>query len=328
MIEIDHVRKVYRQGRQEIVALDDISLSVGAGEIYGVIGESGAGKSTLIRCVNRLEEPTSGAIRVDGEDITGLRGRQLRQLRHETGMIFQGFNLLSSRTVAQNIALPLEVSGVSRRERTQRVAELISLVGLDARANAYPARLSGGQKQRVGIARALAASPKVLLSDEATSALDPQTTATILALLRDLNRRLNLTILLITHEMDVVRSICDRVAVIESGRIVEQGSVAELALQPASRIGSALFPQVARETIPANLPLVTIPLAEDADVTALFATLRETYAVSAQLVGGGIEPIGDRRLGQLTLAIDPSPTSRHAEALVWLERAYPGAVIR
>lgn len=242
MITFTDVRKVYNQGSQKVVALDGVSLLVKPGEIFGILGQSGAGKSTLIRCVNQLEKPTSGSVIVDGQEMTKLSGNKLRQARQRIGMIFQHFNLLSCRNVVENIAFPLEVMGYSRLKRRAKVEELISLVGLTGKADAYPAQLSGGQKQRVGIARALAGEPKVLLSDEATSALDPQTTRSILDLLRDLNKRMGLTILLITHEMDVVKQICDSVAVLNAGKIVEKGYVSDLIAKPESFLAQEFFP--------------------------------------------------------------------------------------
>ncbi len=206
-------------------ALDGVSLEVARGEVFGVIGQSGAGKSTLIRMINALERPTNGRVEVDGIDIASLAPAALRVLRRRIGMIFQNFGLLSSRTVAANIAFPLKLADVPRADRDAKVAALLDRVGLTDHADKYPAQLSGGQKQRVGIARALATDPDVLLCDEATSALDPETTRQVLGLLRDLNRDLGLTIVLITHEMDVVRAVCDRVAVLERGRIVETGTV-------------------------------------------------------------------------------------------------------
>ncbi len=232
MIEVRHVGKVYQAAGEPVVALRDVNLSVRRGEIYGIIGLSGAGKSTLIRCINMLERPQTGSIRVDGVDVTRLEVKELGAARRQIGMIFQNFNLLDSRTVAANVAFPLERAGVPRPEIKQRVAELLEMVGLSGKARAYPAQLSGGQKQRVGIARALANRPKVLLSDEATSALDPQTTKSILELLLDINRRLGLTILLITHEMQVIKEICDNVAVIEDGTIVESGPVSRVFTEP------------------------------------------------------------------------------------------------
>ena len=220
MIKLIGLNKVYGTGSDAVHALRDVSLHVPQGKIFGVIGASGAGKSTLIRCVNLLERPTEGQVIVDGQDLVALSERDLTQARRQIGMIFQHFNLLASRTVFANIAFPLELAGWSKEKIQQRVAELLALVGLEARAQAYPSELSGGQKQRVAIARALAPAPKVLLCDEATSALDPQTTRSILTLLKEINVKLGLTILLITHEMDVVKGICDEVAIISDGRLI------------------------------------------------------------------------------------------------------------
>jgi D-methionine transport system ATP-binding protein len=224
-----------------VAAIDGVSLEVKRGEILGVIGRSGAGKSTLIRCLNGLEKPDSGRIEILGQDIAPLGERELRKVRRRIGMIFQHFNLLSSKTVADNVALPLKIAGRSRGERRARVAELLALVGLEDKASFYPAQLSGGQKQRVGIARALAAEPALLLSDEATSALDPETTASILALLRDINRKLGLTIVLITHEMNVIRAIADRVVVLDQGRVAEQGNAADVFANPRAEITRRLL---------------------------------------------------------------------------------------
>ncbi|GIE36010.1 hypothetical protein Ait01nite_090550 [Actinoplanes italicus] len=224
------------------MAVDGVDLSVGEGEVFGVLGRSGAGKSTLLRCVNMLERPDAGAVTVGGLELTRLGRRELRVARQGIGMIHQHFALLSSRTVAGNVAFALEVTGAPRAGRKARVAELLELVGLADRADAYPAQLSGGQKQRVGIARALAARPKVLLSDEATSALDPETTESILRLLLDLNRRLGLTILLITHEMNVVKRICTSAAIMRDGRFVESGRITELLRRPGSELARDLFP--------------------------------------------------------------------------------------
>lgn len=252
MITTTGLTKVYRSRGREITALDGVDLHVREGEVYGVIGQSGAGKSSLIRCVNLLERPTAGTVTVAGQDLTALAGRgpragkELRQARSRIGMVFQHFNLLSTRTVQDNVELPLEILGKSGKERSRKALELLDLVGLADRAGAYPAQLSGGQKQRVGIARALAGDPKVLLSDEATSALDPETTRSILQLLRDLNRQLGLTVLLITHEMDVVKSVCDSAALMENGRIVESGTVGELLATPAPSWPPRSSPSAAR----------------------------------------------------------------------------------
>ncbi|HEY9290544.1 MAG TPA: methionine ABC transporter ATP-binding protein, partial [Microlunatus sp.] len=215
-------------------AVDDVDLEINSGEITGVIGYSGAGKSTLVRLINALERPTSGSVLLDGVDLGQLTERELNRVRADVGMIFQQFNLFASRTVAGNVGYPLKLAGLGRADRDARVAELLEFVGLSDRAGAYPSQLSGGQKQRVGIARALATRPKLLLADEATSALDPETTADVLELLRRINRDLGTTIVVITHEMEVVRSICDRVVVMEQGRIVEQGTVFDTFARPRS----------------------------------------------------------------------------------------------
>ncbi len=250
MIEIKNVNKVFHQGKKEIHALKEINLSVPQGAIFGVIGASGAGKSTLIRCVNMLEAPTQGSIVVDGIDLTRLSKAELCEARRNIGMIFQHFNLLSSRTVFNNIALPLELAGAEKNEIEKKVTELLSLVGLADKRDTYPANLSGGQKQRVAIARALASDPKVLLCDEATSALDPATTQSILALLKEINRKLNLTILLITHEMDVVKGLCHQVAIIGNGELVEKGTVAELFAHPKTELAHEFI----RSTLDLSIP--------------------------------------------------------------------------
>ncbi|EOC1349501.1 methionine ABC transporter ATP-binding protein [Cronobacter dublinensis] len=238
MITLEGLSKTYAgEGRP---ALDDVSLTVPQGAVYGILGRSGAGKSTLLRCLNLLERPTSGRILMNGADITRLDDRALRQHRARTAMVFQHFNLLHARTVADNVAVPLEIIGVPRPARRERVAELLELVGLADKADAFPSRLSGGQKQRVGIARALAARPQVLLCDEATSALDPDTTASVLALLADINRQLGLTIVLITHELEVVKAICDHAALLEDGRLVESGRLADLLTAPWSVLRQTL----------------------------------------------------------------------------------------
>lgn len=246
MIVLSNVCKTFDSAQGRVVAVDDVNLAVEAGQIYGIIGYSGAGKSTLIRLLNGLETPTSGSIQVDGFDIARAKGDQLRQARLKISMVFQHFNLLWSRTVSQNIAFSMQIAGVPKAQIKQRVAELVALVGLQGREDAYPSQLSGGQKQRVGIARALANNPGVLLCDEATSALDPQTTDSILELLLDINRKLNLTIVLITHEMHVVRKICHRVAVMENGRIVEEGPVIDVFTRPQQPITRQFVKQVSR----------------------------------------------------------------------------------
>lgn len=246
MIEIDNLYKTYPSG--EVAALSGVSLRVEEGDIFGVIGMSGAGKSTLLRCIAQLEVPTSGRIDIGGEDISRLRGRELIEHRRQVGVVFQGYHLLMQRTVADNVAFPLELSGMRnartrRAETRRRVEELLSLVGLSDKADAYPSCLSGGQKQRVAIARALAANPKVLLCDEPTSALDSLTTRAMLELLRDINSRLRVTIVLITHEIGVVRAVCNKLAVIDGGAIVEQGDTGAVLSSPRSPITRLLLGQ-------------------------------------------------------------------------------------
>ncbi|MCL5501133.1 ATP-binding cassette domain-containing protein [Escherichia coli] len=246
MIVLRNISKIFDQGKASITAVDSVNLSVEQGQIYGIIGYSGAGKSTLIRLLNGLEKPTSGSVVINGQDISAAKGEQLRQARLKISMVFQHFNLLWSRTVAENIAFSMQIAGAPKAKIRARVAELIELVGLKGRENAYPSQLSGGQKQRVGIARALANNPDVLLCDEATSALDPQTTDQILDLLLDINRRFQLTIVLITHEMHVVRKICDRVAVMENGSVVEEGDVISVFTHPQQPITRQFVRQISQ----------------------------------------------------------------------------------
>ncbi len=250
MIELKNVTKIFAKKNSQVTALSNVSLFVPQGKILGVVGASGAGKSTLIRCVNLLERPTSGDVLIGGVNLTKLSQGALAKARREIGMIFQHFNLLSSRTVAGNVALPLELSYTSGHEIKKRVAELLDLVGLTEKADEYPSNLSGGQKQRVAIARTLATNPKVLLCDEATSALDPATTRSILNLLKDINKRFQITILLITHEMNVVKAICDDVAVISEGKLIERGSVSDVFAYPETAIAKQFVASSLHATLP------------------------------------------------------------------------------
>lgn len=234
MIEVKNLSKTFITSNSKIQALDNINLKIEKGDIFGIIGFSGAGKSTLIRCLNRLEEPDSGSILIEGKDITLMDKKELKSARRKIGMIFQQFNLLDSRTVFENVAFPLEIAGYKKQNLKVRVEEILQMVGLSDKAGSYPSQLSGGQKQRVGIARALANEPDVLLSDEATSALDPMTTYSILELLKEINQKLNITIVLITHELDVLNHICKNMAVIENGLIVESGPVEKFFTNPES----------------------------------------------------------------------------------------------
>lgn len=240
IISLRGVTKVFNTKESEVDALIDINLDIYQGEIYGIIGQSGAGKSTLVRCMNFLEKPTEGSVIFDGHNLADLSLKKLLKVRQSIGMIFQQFNLLMQRTVLKNVCYPLEIAGVPKKEAKQRAVELLKMVGLSDKINAYPSQLSGGQKQRVAIARAIATRPKVLLCDEATSALDPMTTRSILELLKDINQRFGITIVIITHEMDVIESICDKVAILENGRIVEIGKVEDVFVNPKSEAGKRL----------------------------------------------------------------------------------------
>ena len=250
MIKLNNITKIFTLPDKKLTALDNVSLHVPKGQICGVIGASGAGKSTLIRCVNLLERPTHGAVLIDDLDLTQLSEAELVKTRRQIGMIFQHFNLLTSRTVFENVALPLELENKSKAEIQEKTTALLALVGLSDKHNVYPANLSGGQKQRVAIARALASDPKVLLCDEATSALDPATTQSILKLLKEINRTLGITILLITHEMEVVKRICDQVAVIDKGRLIEQGTVSEIFSNPKTELAQDFISSTFHITLP------------------------------------------------------------------------------
>lgn len=314
MIHLQDVVKQYGSGANRISAVDNVSLSIGEGEIFGIIGYSGAGKSTLIRMLNGLEMPTSGTIKVGGLEISSIKGKQLRMARQKVSMIFQHFNLLWSRTVKENIAFPLEISGVPKEQREKKVAELIELVGLSGRGNAYPSELSGGQKQRVGIARALANDPEVLLCDEATSALDPETTDSILELLTGINKRLGLTIVLITHEMHVIRKICHRVAVMEAGNVVEMGNVLEVFQTPQAPITKRFVAQLtepaeakeAIEHIKEEFPtgkLVRLAFVGERTEQPVLASLIRKFNIDVNIVQGNISHTQAGAYGSLILQL-------------------------
>ncbi|MFB7665346.1 methionine ABC transporter ATP-binding protein [Kitasatospora sp. NPDC056138] len=309
MITTKDLTKVYRSRGREVTALDGVDLHVREGEVYGVVGTSGAGKSTLIRCVNMLERPTSGSVVVDGLDLTTLPGREhragrdLRAARRRIGMVFQHFNLLSSRTVQQNIELPLEIVGLDRTQRRRKAAELLDLVGLADKARSYPGQLSGGQKQRVGIARALAGDPKVLLSDEATSALDPETTRSILALLRDLNRQLGLTVLLITHEMDVIKSVCDSAALMRGGKVIESGALTELLATENSELARELFPLGEFGHGRPGNTVLEITFQGDTSAQPFVSQLARTYQIDINILGAAVEHISGRMVGRMRVEL-------------------------
>nr|WP_245504154.1 ATP-binding cassette domain-containing protein [Lichenihabitans psoromatis] len=304
-----------------LAAVDGISLSVMPGEILGIIGRSGAGKSTLIRCLNGLERPESGRVEILGQSLDDLSEPDLRLVRGRIGMIFQHFNLLSSKTVAENVALPLKIAGVPATQRRARIADMLHLVGLDAKTNAYPAQLSGGQKQRVGIARALAASPALLLSDEATSALDPETTASILDLLRDINRQLGLTIVLITHEMSVIRALAQRVIVLDKGQIAEQGPTQRIFTAPATEltrrlIGSdhrhaALSPDRLSPTYqPGHFAMLRMVLQPSESAARILSALATAFGREPLLLDATLDPINGRIVQTLTLAVFDADAQR------------------
>lgn len=316
LIRLSGVTKTFAPPAKDappVTAVDDVDLEIAAGEVCGIIGYSGAGKSTVLRLVNALETPTAGTVEIDGRDVTRLRERELRELRGDIGMIFQQFNLFESRTVAKNVAYPLEIAGRSRTEIAARVAELLRFVGLADKARSYPEQLSGGQKQRVGIARALATNPRILLADEATSALDPDTTQEVLGLLQRVNRELGVTILVITHEMDVIRTLADRVVVMEAGRIIEAGEVFDVLSAPqhaaTRRFVASIIEDVPvgdqlrtlRDRHPGRIVTFTV---RDGDVTQadVFAAL-SAHGVRFELIHGGINDIRGRVFGHLTLSL-------------------------
>ena len=322
MIEFQQGNKAYRVGGRDIPALHATDLTIEAGQVYGIIGHSGAGKSTLLRLINRLEEPSSGRIVVAGEDITALNAAGLRRFRQRVGMIFQHFNLLSSATVADNVALPLRLAGSADRQQiAARVASLLDRVGLSDHANKYPAQLSGGQKQRVGIARALATEPSILLCDEATSALDPHTTGQVLQLLSEINRELNLTIVLITHEMDVIRRVCDQVAVMDSGRIVEQGTVADVFLHPQHPttrsfvFGSESLEDQADDFGHVSGQILRLTFPGESTFAPLLGQVARETGVDYSILAGRIDRIRDLPYGQLTLALIGGDLSAARERL-------------
>ncbi|MFP1739386.1 methionine ABC transporter ATP-binding protein MetN [Lonsdalea quercina] len=310
MIKLSHITKIFQQNDRAITALDDVTLHVPAGQIYGVIGSSGAGKSTLIRCINLLERPTSGTVLVAEQDLMALSNSQLTRARRQIGMIFQHFNLLSSRTVFGNVALPLELDNLPSAKIKQRVDELLELVGLSDKHDVYPANLSGGQKQRVAIARALASNPKVLLCDEATSALDPATTRAILELLKDINRRLGLTILLITHEMDVVKRICDQVAVISEGRLIEQDTVGQMFSHPKTPLAQKFIHSTLHLDIPddyiarltptpreGSIPLLRMEFTGQSVDAPLLSEIARRFNVNNNIISAQMDYAGGVKFG-------------------------------
>lgn len=324
MIEIRNINKVFAEGSVTVQALKDVSLAIGQGDIFGIIGYSGAGKSTLLRCINGLEKPSDGEVKVLGSDINKLKQQELRVLRKEIGMIFQHFNLMGSRTVYDNIAYPLKGKKISKREKQEKIKSLLQLVGLEDKERAYPSELSGGQKQRVAIARALATEPKILLCDEATSALDPMTTHSILQLLKKINAELGITIVLITHQMEVIKEICTQVAVMENGSVVESGQLVEVFTNPSSHIAKEFvtrhfhyekFGQVEQGKVSKLLQLKYIggPASEP-----LISVISQEFGVTANITFGNIEKLQDTYFGNLVVELQGTK-KQVAEAIAYMK---------
>ena len=334
MIQLSHIEKTYDSPSGPVKALKGINLTIERGEIFGIIGLSGAGKSTLIRCINMLERPTAGKVIVDGQDMTAMSEKELRKARKNIGMIFQHFNLLSSATVYDNIAFPLRLSNTPEAEIKKKVLPLLELVGLADKAHQYPSQLSGGQKQRVGIARALASEPKVLLCDEATSALDPQTTRSILELIQDINRKLSLTVVVITHEMQVIKDICDKVAVIENGVIAEQGTVLDVFTNPQKPITKDFISvllsnelpaafrggEVSKTPLPGAYLLLRLTfIGESADDPMLAGMIRKFPEIEVTMLFGNLDQIKSTPFGRMIIGIT-GPEAKIQEALQYLRR--------
>ncbi|MEK4522877.1 ATP-binding cassette domain-containing protein [Psychrobacillus sp. FSL W7-1493] len=314
MIEFKNVSKTFRLGKREVHAVKDVSLKIKEGEIFGIIGFSGAGKSTLLRLVNMLERPSAGSVFIQNIDVKSLTSKQLRARRRNIGMIFQNFNLFHSRTVGGNIAYPLKLAGLSKNEITKRVNELLSFVGLSDKEKDYPSQLSGGQKQRVGIARALATSPDILICDEATSALDPETTAEILRLLKKVNKEFGITILLITHEMHVIQSICDRVAVMENGEVIESGDVFDVFTDP-QHLTSQRFIRSVQQDLPSPQILedwrsrggngfYRVIFKGDVTNKAILSQITQKHRIHFNIVYGSIRELQERLFGDLIVSFE------------------------
>ena len=311
MIEIRNLSKSFVTSDGPVDALKNVNLTINNGDIYGIIGMSGAGKSTLVRCINMLERPTEGTILLDGRDLGSLNKKELREVRHTVTMIFQGFNLLMQRTCLKNVILPLRLSGVPKAEAEKRGRELLEIVGLPDKANAYPAQLSGGQQQRVAIARALATDPQVLLCDEATSALDPKTTHQILDLIRDINKKLGITVIVITHQMSVVQEICNRVAILEHGAVVEEGEVAQVFADPkADATRHLVYPEMADSVAISDEHGQRVRIIFNggpAAKTPLIAQMAMEVGVAASILGASTRSVGERAYGYILLEIPGGP---------------------
>lgn len=319
MIELIEVSKVFETQTATVEAVQDVSLTVEDGDIYGIIGLSGAGKSTLVRCINCLERPTSGKVLIDGVDIATLNPKQLRKQRHKVSMIFQGFNLLSQRTALKNVCYPLEITGVPKEKAIKKAKELLKIVDLSDRENSYPSQLSGGQKQRVAIARALATDPKILLCDEATSALDPNTTRSILSLLKQINEKLGVTIVVITHEMKVVEQICNKVAVLNNGKVAEKGLVKDVFLSPKSAIAKELIlPPASGETKSVDGEKIRIVFDGVNALEPIVSNLILECRCPVNILSADTKDIGGKIYGQMILQL-PDDKALSKRALAFLE---------
>ena len=318
IIEIKHLSKVFGSGDNQVAALQDVSLSVKSGEIFGIIGLSGAGKSTLVRCINLLEHPNEGAVLFHGEDLTNLKEKQLRMQRRKISMIFQSFNLLDQRNCLDNICFPLELAGVSKKDARKRAMELLETVGLPDKANAYPVQLSGGQKQRIAIARALASDPEVLLCDEATSALDPKTTDQILQLLQKINRERGITVIIITHQMSVIEQICHQVAILDSGRVAETGAVEEVFRNPKSKAGRRLVsPNSALPETDWEFPVARVAFNGTMSDEPVIATLAMKKQIPVSILGADTRNVDGKSFGTMLISL-PEDIGKRREVLDYL----------
>lgn len=319
-IEIRGLTKVYPIPGGEVVALDGIHLTIQKGDIYGIIGMSGAGKSTLIRCLNRLDAPNDGQIFIDGENILAMGKKDLLTMRRRMAMIFQQFNLLMQKTVSRNVRYPLEIAGVPAKKANERVKELLKIVGLEEKANAYPSQLSGGQKQRVAIARALASDPEMLLCDEATSALDPMTTQSILALLKEINHKLGITVVLITHEMAVIRQICNKVAILDGGKLVEEGTVDDVFLHTKSAAGRRLFGILPQEDASPSQPALRIVFDGEAAAQPIISRLVKDCGVDVNILSADMRQLNQKVFGQMLIQ-KPADINQQKQIMDYLKQA-------
>ena len=327
MIELSHLNKTFQTADGTVDALKDINLTIEDGDIFGIIGMSGAGKSTLVRCINMLERPTSGTVKVGGDDMTALSPAALRAKRRSITMIFQQFNLLMQRTCLKNVCFPMELEGMSKKDAKKKAKELLALVDLPDKAQSYPAQLSGGQQQRVAIARALATNPQVLLCDEATSALDPKTTHSILELIRDINQKLGITVVVITHQMSVVEEICNHVAILDEGRVVEQGDVAQVFAHPQSDAAKKLvFPNGEETVLPTQQDEARLRILFNGSATAdkpLIATMAAQHGIMANILGASTRAFHEQAFGEMLIGV---PMAQKQQTLDFL-KTVPGIAV-